>query len=265
MSTNPSQDLRRKKRESAAQGNPELSIGDPGTKRQSKIGLMAEQLSVPDAKQTMEGVKRIQNDSENKSKDDSNNMLAYTGGWGKLLNEVFASENQSAEFKEQKTNLSTSSTETEPPLEDPDIKTSGNVAGFIAGFEGFRSTPYDDVGKLAIGYGTKASGPNQKITKEQALKAMDKDIKIAKEYVLKAKKKHRYNWSDNQVDALTSFTYNAGPKNLNKLIEDGTRGDEEISYMILEYNTSDGKELEGLTKRRKAEAELFTQGYKKED
>ena len=45
------------------------------------------------------------------------------------------------------------------------------------------------------------------------------------------------------------------------LTDDGTRGDEIISQKILEYNTSDGKVLGGLTKRRQAEAKLFTQGY----
>ena len=251
-----------RKRSLNQQLNPELSISEPGVKNKLSSGLGAQKVSVPDADEVREGMRRNSNDSKEKSSSkDSDNLLATVGGWM----EAIASLDEQPELTEKKDSLSTISTETEPPLEDPDVKTSGNVASFIAGFEGFRSTPYNDVGKLAIGYGTKASGPNQKITKEQALKAMNKDIKIAKEYVLKAKKKYNYNWSDNQVDALTSFTYNAGPKNLNKLIEDGTRGDEEISYMLLEYNTSDGKELEGLTKRRKAEAELFTQGYKKED
>ncbi len=250
------------KRNLNQQLNPELSIAEPGVINKLSSGLGAQKVSVPDADEVREGMRSNKNDSKEKSSSkDYDNLLATVGGWM----EAIASLDEQPELTEKKASLSTRSIETEPPLEDPDVKTSGNVASFIAGFEGFRSTPYNDVGKLAIGYGTKASGPNQKITKEQALKAMNKDIKIAKEYVLKAKKKYNYNWSDNQVDALTSFTYNAGPKNLNKLIEDGTRGDEEISYMLLEYNTSDGKELEGLTKRRKAEAELFTQGYKKED
>ena len=236
-----------RKRSLNQQLNPELSIAAPGVINKLSSGLMAEKVSVPDANTVREGIRSSKNDSKEKSSSkDYDNLLATVGGWM----EAIASLDEQPELTEKKASLSTRSIETEPPLEDPDVKTSGNVASFIAGFEGFRSTPYNDVGKLAIGYGTKASGPNQKITKEQALKAMNKD---------------NYNWSDNQVDALTSFTYNAGPKNLNKLIEDGTRGDEEISYMLLEYNTSDGKELEGLTKRRKAEAELFTQGYKKED
>jgi len=99
MSTNASIDLRRKRREAVAQGNPELSVGDPGIKRQRKA------LGNPDFdfSETREGVRRIQNDSENKSKDDSNTMLAYTGGWGKLLNEVFASEDPL--IKEQRASL----------------------------------------------------------------------------------------------------------------------------------------------------------------
>jgi len=252
---------KRRKRMMLEQGNPELNVGDPGIKRQSKAGLMAEQLSVPDAKQTMEGVKRIQNDSENKSKDDSNTMLAYTGGWGEILNEVFASENQSPEFKEQKTNLSTSSTETEPPLEDPDIKTSGDLESFVANFEKFSATPYDDFKQTSIGYGSKSTSKNQTVTEEEAKKLLKRDLNNARKVVLKMKKDSGYAWNDNQVDALTSFTHNLGAGNLKKLTENGTRGDEEISDMLLEYKYAGGKVREGLIKRREAELKLFNEGY----
>ena len=125
---------------------------------------MAEKVLVPDANTVREGIRSSKNDSKEKSSSkDYDNLLATVGGWM----EAIASLDEQPELTEKKASLSTRSIETEPPLEDPDVKTSGNVASFIAGFEGFRSTPYNDVGKLAIGYGTKASGPNQKITKEQ--------------------------------------------------------------------------------------------------
>ena len=54
---------KRRKRMMLEQGNPELRVGDPGVKRKAGSGLGAQKLSVPDPKQTMEGVKRIQNDS----------------------------------------------------------------------------------------------------------------------------------------------------------------------------------------------------------
>jgi lysozyme len=154
--------------------------------------------------------------------------------------------------------------ELEPPVEDPDVNTSGDIIDFIAGFEGFRETAYDDYGQLTIGFGTPATSADQTITREDAMKELSKEVMKARTVVLEAAKEFGYDWSDNQVDALTSFTFNLGQGNFNKLLkgdEGGLRGDEEISEMILEYNKAGGKVLPGLTKRRQAEADLFTQGY----
>jgi len=154
--------------------------------------------------------------------------------------------------------------EVEPPTEDPDINTSGSIIDFIAGFEGFRDTAYDDYGQLTIGFGTPATSPDQTITREEAKKELSKEVMKARTIVLEAAKEFGYDWSDNQIDALTSFTYNNGPGGLRQLLtggEEGARGDDIISEKILEYNKAGGKVLPGLTKRRQAEADLFTQGY----
>jgi len=150
----------------------------------------------------------------------------------------------------------------EPPTEDPDVKVDGDIIAFIAGFEGFKEKAYDDYGQISIGFGTKATDLDQTITREEALKALSNDVLKARTIVLNAVKEYGYDWSENQIDALTSFTYNTGQGNFSELIKDGTRGDEEISEMMLKYNKAGGKVLPGLTKRRKAEATLFTQGYK---
>ena len=152
----------------------------------------------------------------------------------------------------------------EPYMRDPNMKTSGDIAKFIAEFEKFSPKAYDDYGRLSIGYGTEASNINQTMTKEEALIAMNKNIVKARNIVLKAKKQHGYDWTQNQIDALTSFTYNVGGGNFKRLItgdEGGMRGDEEIALMITEYNTAGGKVLPGLTKRREAELKLFEEGY----
>lgn len=145
--------------------------------------------------------------------------------------------------------------------EDSDVKAKGDLVTFIAGLEGFKGKAYDDYGQISIGFGTKAESLGETITKEEAMKALTKEVMKARTIVLKAAERHGYNWSDNQVDALTSFTYNVGPGGFNQLIQGGSRGDEEISEMMLEYNKADGKVLQGLVKRRQAEANLFTQGY----
>ena len=136
-----------------------------------------------------------------------------------------------------------------------------SVEDFIASFE--ISKPQDsykaywDNKQWSIGFGTKAKNKDEVITHEEAMSRLKKETAKAREFVLKIKEKHGYDFTNNQIDALTSFTYNLGPTNLNKLTENGTRGIEEISDMILEYNQADGKVQEGLVKRRKAEYELF--------
>ena len=99
MSTNPSQDLRRKKRESAAQGNPELSIGDPGTKRQSKaLGSPPVDLNI--AKPV---TRKKENDSENKSKENTDSLTAFASGWMEEITQAFANEDPL--IKEQRASL----------------------------------------------------------------------------------------------------------------------------------------------------------------
>ena len=92
------QDRIRKRKEAAAQGNPELAIADPGSKRKSKALMDPVDLNI-----VTPLTRKKENDSENKSKDDSNTMLAYTGGWGEILNEVFANEDPL--IKEQRASL----------------------------------------------------------------------------------------------------------------------------------------------------------------
>lgn len=169
-----------------------------------------------------------------------------------------------SELEESDIGIDPVTQEIEPPTEDPDVNTSGSIIDFIAGFEGFRDTAYDDYGQLTIGFGTPATSADQTITREEAKKELSKEVMKARTIVLEAAKEFGYDWSDNQIDALTSFTFNLGQGNFNKLLkgdEGGLRGDEEISEMILEYNRAGGKVLPGLTKRRQAEADLFTQGY----
>ena len=67
-------------------------------------------------------------------------------------------------------------------------------------------------------------------------------------------------FNEDQIKALTSFTYNLGRTNLLRLTENGTRGTEEIADMILEYDKVGNTVKPGLTERRKAEYELFSAG-----
>jgi len=60
--------------------------------------------------------------------------------------------------------------------------------------------------------------------------------------------------TDNQFGALVSFTFNLGPGNLIRLMRKGFKN---VPDRILLFNQAGGKQLPGLTRRRKAERELF--------
>ena len=61
--------------------------------------------------------------------------------------------------------------------------------------------------------------------------------------------------NQNMFDALTSFCYNCGNGNLKHLVSG--RNARQVADAMLLYNKANGKELAGLTRRRKAERELF--------
>jgi lysozyme len=133
---------------------------------------------------------------------------------------------------------------------------------FIASFENVSDQQtfkaYWDTDHWSIGFGSRAKSKNETITLEQARARLSEDTSNFRNVVTTAAEKYGYDWDSDQISALTSFTYNLGAGNLEKLLEGGSRGDEEISNMILEYNKADGKVLPGLVKRRKAEAALFS-------
>ena len=145
----------------------------------------------------------------------------------------------------------------EPPTEDPDINMSGDIISFIAGFEGFREKAYDDYGQLTIGFGTPASSKDQTITREEAMKELSKEVMKARTVVLEAAKEFGYDWSDNQIDALTSFSYNLGLGALDQLTANGSRSNTEISERMLLYVNAGGERLPGLVTRRAMEQAIF--------
>lgn len=136
--------------------------------------------------------------------------------------------------------------------------TSQNGINLIKKFEGCRLTAYKDaVGVLTIGYGT-TSGvySGMTITLAQAENLLKNDLVKFEAKVNKYNAK--YNWTQNQFDAMVTFAYNVG--SIDQLTANGTRDINTIASKILEYNKAGGKVLAGLTSRRKAERELFLSG-----
>lgn len=133
----------------------------------------------------------------------------------------------------------------------------------IAGFEGFRSAPYQDaVGVWTIGYGS-TSGVNRHtppVTREQALARMRREIQERYEPPVLALPVSRA-LSQGQHDALVSAVYNLGPgvlgqeRTLGRLLRQGNM--KAAADALLLYDKAGGRTLPGLTRRRKAERALF--------
>lgn len=138
---------------------------------------------------------------------------------------------------------------------------SENCYNLIKNFEGCELKAYkDSKGVLTIGYGhTKNVKNGMKITKEKAEELLNNDVLIFSNHVNKFMNK--YNFNQNQFDALVSFAFNIG--SINQLTNNGKRSIKEISNKIPLYNKCGGKVLNGLVKRRKAEKQLFDKETRK--
>ena len=135
---------------------------------------------------------------------------------------------------------------------------SENGLNLIKSFEGCRLTAYKCLPTekyYTIGYGHYGSDvtAGMKITKEQAEELLLQDCKKAIKNVNSFMSK--YNFNQNQFDALVSFAFNVG--SINQLTASGTRTLEQISSKITAYNKSGGRVIAGLIKRRAKEKELF--------
>lgn len=135
---------------------------------------------------------------------------------------------------------------------------SKNGLNLIKSFEGCRLIAYKCLPTekyYTIGYGHYGSDvtAGMKITKEQAEKFLLQDCKKAIKNVNSFMSK--YNFNQNQFDALVSFAFNVG--SINQLTASGTRTLEQISSKITAYNKSGGRVIAGLVKRRAKEKELF--------
>ena len=126
----------------------------------------------------------------------------------------------------------------------------------IKKYEGCKLTSYIcPAGVLTIGYGHtgKDVKPNQTITKKKAISLLKKDLARFERHVQSYN--YIYEWTDNEFSALVSFAYNIG--NIDQLTAYGTRTRSQIRSGMLKYVKANGKTLQGLVKRRKAELKLF--------
>lgn len=132
----------------------------------------------------------------------------------------------------------------------------------IKEFEGFRSHAYKDpVGIWTIGYGeTRGVRPGQVVSEKEASRQLRS--RVNNDYFPTIRALPVFDsLKQNQVDALTSFVYNVGPGG----VAPGTGVGRALrakefrlaADRLLDWNRGGGRELPGLTRRRKAERELF--------
>jgi len=143
------------------------------------------------------------------------------------------------------------------------MKTSINGLNLIKSYEGCKLVAYKVVSSekyYTIGYGHYGADVTKgmRITQAQADAFLVKDL--AKFEAKVNKYQGKYNFNQNQFDALVSFAYNVG--SIDGLTANGTRTIAQISSKFTSYNKSGGKVLSGLTKRRNAEKKLFNTGIK---
>ena len=139
------------------------------------------------------------------------------------------------------------------------MNTSMEGLSLIKKFEGCELEAYQcSAGVWTIGYGhTKGVTPSDSISQEEAEQMLVDELheyeSYVNEYVTVA-------LSQNQFDALVSWVYNLGPANLKastmlKVLNSGEY--EDVPAQIKRWNKAGGKVLEGLIRRREAEACLF--------
>ena len=130
----------------------------------------------------------------------------------------------------------------------------------IKKFEGLKLESYlCPAGVWTIGYGhTKGVKKGDKITQLEADNFLKEDLSSFEKGVTRLIKS---NINQNQFDALVSFAFNLGLANLKKstLLKkvNSNPNDRTIVDEFIKWIYAGGKQLEGLKKRRQAEAYLY--------
>ena len=139
------------------------------------------------------------------------------------------------------------------------MKISQEGIALIKKFEGCELEAYQDsVGVWTIGYGhTKDVKEGDKINQDEAENLLAEEMPEYEGYIEDLVK---VSLSQCEFDALCSWVYNLGPTNLQestllRVLNEGKYN--EVPTQIKRWNKAGGQVLEGLVRRREAEALLF--------
>ena len=139
------------------------------------------------------------------------------------------------------------------------MKISLEGLSLIKKFEGCRlEAYYCSGGVLTIGYGhTGGVKETDTITQEEADKLLKGDILKFEQYV---EDNVMVELDQSQFDALVAWTFNLGPGNLREstMLKKLNNADyDSVPFEMRRWNKAGGKTLDGLIRRRQAEALLF--------
>lgn len=149
------------------------------------------------------------------------------------------------------------------------MTTSQKMVDMLKVMEGFHATPYWDYAQWTIGYGCSAgtgSSPSiSSVTPEEAEALLKEQLKSYESYVNNYCKKIKKQPSQNQFDALLSFTYNLGSGWMNQICQLDTWLRNPTTEIALvnamgQWVRAGGKILYGLVQRRMREAIVFLKG-----
>jgi len=142
---------------------------------------------------------------------------------------------------------------------EKEMKTSDVGRELIKEFEGCKQVAYQDsVGVWTIGYGhTKDVYEGQLSIKKTCDRFLEEDLEEFEGYVDSYVK---VSLTQNQFDALVAWTFNLGPGNLSEstMLKKLNAGDyDAVPDEMRRWNKAGGEVLNGLVRRRDAEANLF--------
>jgi len=130
----------------------------------------------------------------------------------------------------------------------------------IKKFEGYSSRPYWDHKQWSVGYGTRASGPNDRVNRSQALQRLQARIQRD----IDAVNYFAPNAPQGTKNALISLSYNVGTgwmnKGLGRFVKAGNW--DKARNRFLQYNKASGKTNQTLARRRATESSWFGIGEK---
>jgi GH24 family phage-related lysozyme (muramidase) len=186
------------------------------------------------------------------------------GGWLKWMQGGLGGDSSSPLFVDPATgrplnkdgSIDTSSSTSSGGVTPVSGAASPDLTSFVKREEGFDPKSKWDYHQYSSGYGTKASGPNEPITREEAERRLATELARHGANIDRAAKAVGLALTSGQRDALTDFDYNTGAGE--KVISGSGGNLAKILSTMMQYIHAGGEVSEGLVRRRGREAALFS-------